>query len=631
MSTDEGHNHADGADRHAHDHAELVRSHLLGTASGGAITRDVEVPSLKGALASFNPVHTIPEVLRLPEDVPLDSTERRVLLSQLMTCLGEIYVHRDLKRTRHAVDPVTALRWLHRNCDDYGSFEFHQRIMEIFKGLRDQHTGYIMPKPWQDMIAFLPFLLGACVVDEAKGGDGQTPVHEDPCVIVTGLLKGFEHPDFKPGVEVLTWNGLPIDRAVRRAGRSEQAANSASEFALGVRLLTVRWLGGSLPPEEYFVTIGYVDAEEEGEHKLREIRFAWNVVPQPGERVASIQGLWDFGARFTAVGRPEASLEQRTMVETALRGGIFAPILQALSWQPAKGGRSVRREIVSVPGDRSDMFRAWRVTVRDKDQKTSFGLIRIVFFGNPQWGMATFLELLKKLPQEGLVIDLRSNPGGEISAAELMLQALTDRQIEPLPFQFLANDLTESLATQTKLFQKFDMNGWRDRIKPAVDNGSQFSRFGPLTPVEKFEEIRGRYPGPSMVLTDAVTYSSGDIFAASFQDHEIGPVLGVDPATGGGGANVWDSDAIWQHSKPAERVKKLPGTGRMHMAVRRCTRVGARQGIPIEEAGVTPDLFHRTTRNDLMHEDADLMARICDELLKLRAALAKHQASQPST
>ncbi|MFF3930493.1 S41 family peptidase [Streptomyces hirsutus] len=42
-----------------------------------------------------------------------------------------------------------------------------------------------------------------------------------------------------------------------------------------------------------------------------------------------------------------------------------------------------------------------------------------------------------------------------------------------------------------------------------------------------------------VLITNARCYSATDIFAAGFQDHRIGPVLGTDENTGAGGANVW--------------------------------------------------------------------------------------------
>lgn len=247
-------------------HAAMTRRQMLGDASGNGMQRVVDVPPVGSVLARLGKTMTMDEALGLPEAQPLHLEQRHDLLDQLILCLDEIYVHRDLKRVKHAVDPATALKRLRRDCAGMDGLSFHLRIMEIFKGLRDQHTAYVLPEPYSEMIAFLPFLLGACAEGQTHGGDLDPDdgdgagwqslyTHDDPCVIVTHLMDGFSHPHFAPGAEVLTCNGMPIDIAVRRIGRSEQASNAAAEFALGVRLMSVRWLGGSIPPEEYFVTI----------------------------------------------------------------------------------------------------------------------------------------------------------------------------------------------------------------------------------------------------------------------------------------------------------------------------------------------------------------------------------------
>ena len=48
-----------------------------------------------------------------------------------------------------------------------------------------------------------------------------------------------------------------------------------------------------------------------------------------------------------------------------------------------------------------------------------------------------------------------------------------------------------------------------------------------------------------MLITDARCYSTTDIFAAGFQDHEI-QISGTGDNTGAGGANVWTLELIRQ-------------------------------------------------------------------------------------
>ena len=40
----------------------------------------------------------------------------------------------------------------------------------------------------------------------------------------------------------------------------------------------------------------------------------------------------------------------------------------------------------------------------------------------------------------------------------------------------------------------------------------------------------------------ALTYGAADIFAAGFQDNQLGPILGTSATTGAGDANVWTAN-----------------------------------------------------------------------------------------
>jgi C-terminal processing protease CtpA/Prc len=113
---------------------------------------------------------------------------------------------------------------------------------------------------------------------------------------------------------------------------------------------------------------------------------------------------------------------------------------------------------------------------------------------------------------------------------------------------------------------------------------------------------------------NALSYSATDFFAAGFQDHGIGPVLGVHGSTGGGGANVRTLQSLageigrrrkafagsW---KPAQ----LPAGADFHVAFRRSIRTGRSAGLEIEDFGVTPDPpIYRMSRRDALEGNPDL-------------------------
>ncbi len=574
----------------------------------------VSIPALSKSLDALGETFSIMEACAKPENRPLTTEQRRKILDQAILVLGELYVHRDLKRTRHAVDPVTALRQLKRRCDELTGFDFHLEVMKIFKGLRDIHTAYIMPKPYSDMVAFLPFLLAAHTVKETAAQEGQVLGEEelgedtfDPDserrVIVTGLLDEFTHPHFKPGVEILSWNGMPIHEAIRRIGEEEQGSNIYAQFELGLRLMTVRWFGGSLPPSEYFVTIVYRDDEE-----IREIRFPWRVMLDNTSRgrVASVQAMWTLKKKFENNSSEDPSVEPRSLFETTVRDQLYS-VPEEIEFE--KKVTKISAEIEGLP---PGIFDVHFVKVDHGPDAFKFGMVKIENFvcGRKAF-VEGFMKILNAVPQTGLVIDIRSNPGGLVSAAESILQLLSPRRITPLPFQFLATTLAEDIVRSDKTAARMKLDTWADKVTPAVNIGNQFSRNGSLTRWERANEIGQRYYGPITLITNAVTYSSGDIFAASFQDHEIGPVIGTDPSTGGGGANMWTHRDCVDMAMPDQLLEHLPGGARhgpkLHYAVRRCVRVGRNQGMPIEEEGVRRDCVYNLTRDDLLSGDVDLL------------------------
>ncbi len=127
-----------------------------------------------------------------------------------------------------------------------------------------------------------------------------------------------------------------------------------------------------------------------------------------------------------------------------------------------------------------------------------------------------------------------------------------------------------------------------------------------------------------MLVTDALSYSATDMFAAGFQDHGIGPVIGVGGATGAGGANVWSHGLLCALMQPDEvddgpsPFTPLPHGADLRVAVRRTTRVGPQAGNVLEDLGVTPEVSYRMTRRDVLEGNQDLIDTAIDQLAARR-------------
>ena len=242
-------------------------------------------------------------------------------------------------------------------------------------------------------------------------------------------------------------------------------------------------------------------------------------------------------------------------------------------------------------------------------RKGKFGYLRIWSFdvNDDQQFLAAVLELLGTLPDRGLILDLRDNPGGFIWAAERLLQLFTSHWVQPTKFALRCTPMTVALATAGANAE--ELGPWAASLATAALTGEQYSQHLPLTSIEQCNDVGQRYSGPVVVVVNANTYSSGDLFAAGIVDNQIGPVICIGAATGAGGANVWDYEDL-RASLPAgeHQLPALPEGVGFSVAIRRAVRTGAADGVLIEDAGVPGEPYAMTQR-DLFESNVDLVER----------------------
>ena len=530
----------------------------------------------------------------LQNDIKLSRQDRLLLVEQALVLLEMTYIHLPQKRAMYAVDPVQRLRLMKyriEQADDDNlpdALSFHNEMLEIFTMVRDLHTNYLLVAPYSDITAYLPFL-----IEEYHDPKGKSHF------IVTRVAEGIQHtPPFGVGVEILYWNGVPIHRAVELNGSKQAGSNPEARYQRGMSRLTIRPLRRSLPPDEEWVTLRYC-TQEGTEH---DATYSW----------------------YAAVQSPDMSADQRARATgEALAFGFD------IQWAQAQ---EVRKQLYSTSKARAlaAMPKAERIKRVNKDDeskydsalplifsakpKGSVGYVRVYSFMHPNSNefVAEFNRLMTILPQAGLIIDVRGNGGGNILASEGVLQLLTPEPIVPARFQFINSPLTLALARRY-----IDLNVWESSIAQSVETGTLQSLAFPITPPEFLEGIRATYKPQKrniVLITDALCYSATDIFAAGFQDHNIGKILGTSGNTGAGGANVWthsDLTALASRLEPSNPVhdllKPLPTGAEMRVAIRRCLRVGKNAGIPIEDLGIRPDKQHQLTKNDILDKNIDLI------------------------
>ncbi|HEU0012659.1 MAG TPA: S8 family serine peptidase [Longimicrobium sp.] len=631
------------------------------------------------------PDRTLREFRRSTEGV-MTREQQLLAVDQAIHLLDAFYVHRLLKEAMHAVRPVQRLRVLRRRLEEEPDawtgrreLRLHNLLSDVFLSVRDLHTSYLLPYPYRDYTAFLPFLVRPYTDDEGRGR-----------YVVTRVLPGFEfsHPDFGRGAEILFWNGADIEAAVEMNAQQTAGSNPAARHVRGVDALTLRPMNVALPPEADWVHVTFRLGDDEPPQEMRQ---DWLVRFTPVEEAAAAGNVAPLrlGAGMNGAAAPDGD-GHAAGATNAARGGAAPRIIHeqaAFRIDPTRVASSTTRDLVFFPvepvGDpapapagavlagaapdgapdprfleyeaslgidmASDAVREVKQllftpdTVIAADERARSGTadarpvegedvlthLPLVFYArrldlggreraylrirtfkthDPDAFVNEFIRLLELLPQDGLLLDVRGNGGGHIFAAERLLQTLTPGRIEPERLQFVSTAGTLELCRRSATSP--NLSSWTPSLEQAVLTGSAYSRAFPLTDPASCNDIGQRYHGPVVLLVDARCYSATDIFAAGFEDHEIGVIVGTNPTTGAGGANVWSHDLLQRlYSGDGAPLQPLPHGMGMRVAIRQALRVGPRAGTLLEDFGVSPapDHVHRTTRRDLLKDDVDLL------------------------
>src|SRR5215203_7078146 len=142
----------------------------------------------------------------------LSREERLRIVEQALVLMEMNYVHLPMKRAIHAIDPIQQLKLLRFHLAEWNedlesTISFHRRMLSIFGSTRDLHTLYLLPEPYKNCTAYLPFLIEQCFENGIE------------TFIVTRTADSGKEPTdsndgggarFDRGVEVLGWNGVPI-------------------------------------------------------------------------------------------------------------------------------------------------------------------------------------------------------------------------------------------------------------------------------------------------------------------------------------------------------------------------------------------------------------------------------------
>src|SRR5207248_5843349 len=247
-------------------------------------------------------------------------------------------------------------------------------------------------------------------------------------------------PALVPGVEITHWNGSPIAVAVAHHAEEEAGSNPAARLARGLERMTQRPLALSQLPDEDWVDLRYSVNDT-----THETRIPWRVVGV-ADMLTKVDD--DEAGTVPGVAAPAShllALDLRTEVVRKVKRAMFAPADAA-----ATDADTASTVIATTrpPGE----LKARTVTT----SHGTFGHLRIYTFlmsdGNFLGFLAEVRRILRLMPRDGLILDVRGNGGGYAYAAEALLQYFTPRLVQPAPFQLINTEATADLCRKVPSF-----------------------------------------------------------------------------------------------------------------------------------------------------------------------------------
>lgn len=529
--------------------------------------------------------------------------------------------------------PVDDLKKLDRSVHKLTNFQFYSEMRRIFSKANDGHTRFLAPEPLRSAQATLGFQITLY----------YESAHNEVKFVVTDILddQPVQSDAIKPGVEIVEVDGVPIQKAIAAIGKRTDLSNENTQFRGGARKIFNRALVVDPSPSRTHAVIGYID-----ESKTRQyVTLPWmfemdesdpekSASPEEeetdqcaeGDGVASSQ---DEIVKMDAIRRirMKATASERKL-EMALRYTGPKNNLadryrqQKRRREDVKQAKSMKPSTqVPVPECLQDFFSAKTVDTASG----TFGYLGISTFLSPV-SDATFnslFEVVDNFPTNGLIVDIRGNPGGFVVNAKLLTDFLTNATTNSMPTVLRASSLTRKMANSRNLseYAELEVKEWKAAVETGLELGSKMT--GPVGDILwPFIGIHARllpqaYFGPVVVVTDALSFSTADVYAALQRDTGAAWVVGVDDSTGGAGASTIPYSLLHEGFPDVFR-ESLPKGAVMTTASRQAFRTGPKSGALIENIGVEPDERYFITRRDALFDDVDLFEHLGKILLRRR-------------
>lgn len=533
--------------------------------------------------------------------------EKIKTIAAAKTVYEDINPHKFLHENLLGIDFPAALDAIEVD-DNTTNVDFFDNMFKAFQLMDDRHSSFLFPYPLNTSVATLGFFLKIFYDKDTDTPMKRRYVVHDSLDSLDGVIPGATETTFGMGSEVLTFNGEPIDDVILALGKDSYGSNSAAQIDLAVYLLTLRVLIQDPIPFEPSVEIGYVNLDG----KKDTVTIDWFF--------AEIRETEMVGAmmRKAIPGGPGPFRNKNKDASPALkRQEESVPGLNVLS--PKLRVVEEGRVPISIAPEFQERFSVEILSTKNGP----VGLFVLPNFAvEPSPALvAEITRVLKLMPENGLIMDLRDNGGGDPDYVKALVELLTGISPPQIPtvlratqrlkdyLDSVSDEIADALA-ETAEFVNFP--AYRGAVGTALAIGEPFSgpTTGLYTPEAVENAVDRAYFGPIVTVVDGTCYSAGDLFATLQQDLNLSLLVGVSDNVGAGGAFTILYDSL------QELFSSFldPIIGSFTTSAGRFYRSGNKAGAIIENFGVDPDIRYYPTLNDALNTDCDLFEFLSGKL-----------------
>lgn len=499
-------------------------------------------------------------------------------------------------------------------------------MIGIFQKMDDFHTSWDVPKPFADSIALVGFLIR----DFFEPGGIVESGKPRRRYVVSEVASEVDFGDntFGVGSEILLWDGQDIDDVARSLGKESYGSNEAAQMIRAINLLAFRLLLLDPLPMKLSVEIQFRDSAG----VVDTINVPWIYIRAKDDLISMRMARQYTPFRwFGKQNRGPGSSRMRNPFGLRQSGENGIPSLIGPVRVP-EGNRTT----LTVAEEFQDLFSA-------EVLQTNVGPIGRFIVPSFASEVTTQLiteisRILRQMPSNGLIMDLRNNAGGSSDYAKALSELVTGKQTDDQPTSVRVSNFTrmaifskdEDIPPEAKgIFELFAIP-YQASITTATKVGEAFTGPGPSVFNTTVRDMQERmYFGPVVTVVDGNTYSAGDIYTTIQLDKNASLVVGTSDNTGAGGASTLPFSSLVKLFP--KLLKPLPGGANFTCAWNRWYRTAGSAGAIIENFGFELDLRYNPTLNDAVNGDCDLFEFLAKKLVSMETTeLAETMEPVPS-